>query len=303
MCIISAAVEKVAATKIFCSALQGGERQILVYSNAVETFIPNNTMILPVPNPESVHLLNLKEYSTFFEDCARSFIKPSDHSHHLYASRSFSAGIHDSYDPLPVHSVGSYSASIVPSIPDFDRLDRQSFVILPALVKVLEEKYDDSFGFIVCRLKRGHHAYHPFAYTHAIHHSKLLFVPTYHIHPHLGKIEKEVRGDWDHCIYTAGTDIGDGDDGTSYRYTKWKFAWNRLPSDLRWIEKIDGKRYRRKGYKENKDMWLRNLYSATKSFEVPEHMRYREGDEYNRDFPIEGPGGLRSLRKYFRGEL
>ena len=302
MCIISSTVESVASTKIFCCALEGGKRQILVYSNAVDTYLPNNTMILPVPNPDSVQFLNLKDYSTFFDDCASSFVKPRDH-HHLYASRSLSAGIHDSYDPLPVHSVGSYSASIVPSIADFHRLDRQLFAIPSALVNLLGEKYDDSFGYIVCRLKRGHHAYHPFAYMHDIHQNRLLFIPTYHIHPHSGTIAKEARGDWDHCIYTAGTDIADGDDGTTYRFTNWKFAWNRLPTDLRWVEKIEGKRYRRKGYKENKDLWLRNLYSDTRYFEVPEHMRYKPGDERNRDFPINGPSGLRQLRAYFRGEL
>ncbi len=295
MCIITAKVEKVSGTNIFVCALDGG-RQIVVYSNSVETPVPNNTMVLPVPNPESVGFINLKLYAKFFEDCANSFSTPRDHT---YNTRALSCSISPKESVLPVFDVGSYNVSIVPNVTEFHRLNPDYFTIDPYIPNVLDRQYDSSFGFLVCKLRRGQHSYHPLAYTHQIHKDRLLFVPTLHIHPD-GTYSRDIESyaDWDHSIYTVETDMED--DGARRQFDGWSLKWEKLPQELHWIQKYRGHKWTCHGHKKNRDIWLRNYHD----FHPPENrVRYQEGDDSRTDFRFFDKAGVARLQRYFRGGL
>ena len=304
MCIITATVDKVAATRLFTCACNDGKRQFVVYSNTVDTPVLNNTMVLPVPNPHSVDFFNMSHYKTFWDHLKSSFYNRYDDHHtrsHLYASRSASIS-----EPLPVYAVGSYAVSIVPSLADFQRLKPNEFAIDPMLPTLLADKYGSEFGYLVCKLRKGNHGYHPFAYSHDIHPDRLLFLPTYHIHPDGSRLHAEEKGDWDHVIYAAGTDLEQAnvpiDRGSSdYSFRSWQVDWQKLPSEIRWAKNCHAQRIGITGRKVNKDIWLRN----TQDFNGP-YSRHRlevNPDDYtNYNFPVT-PQGLQNLRKAFGGGL
>ena len=254
MCIILARVESVSNTQLYISSSKTKERQLVIYTNKV-TSPDSNAMILPVPNPLSVELLNFRHYKDIFEDCQKCF-RHYDDTRHLYATRSLACSASDSHRPvLPVYTIGSYQASIVPSLDDFDRLNTNILRVNPEVASLLRKTYDSEFGFLVCQLKRGNHQYHPFAYTHSIHSNRLLFVPT--LHYHLG--EKGSSADWDHTIYSPMTDLF-----TNYGYSyvnSSSVQWDLLPSEYQWARKggVSFNRHVIKGYSKNKDLWLKNL--------------------------------------------
>ncbi len=255
MCIILTHVESVSNTQIYISSSKDRTRQIVIYTNKVDSPL-ENAMILPVPNPLSVELLNFSHYKDIFEDCNKCFrflddsYNDSHNTRALYASASL-----PSRPPLPVYTVGSYQASIVPSFADFDRLNLKILRVNPEVFKLLKDTYDSSFGFIVCQLRTGSHQYHPFAYTHDIHSSRLLFTPT--LHYHLG--ESSVTADWDHIIYSPMTDL----------YTTGRYVfkntndvdWKKIPEAYRWPSQgyFTMNRHCIQGNKKNKDLWLKNL--------------------------------------------
>lgn len=125
MCIITNAVRSVAQTQIYVSLSETLDHQLTIYSNKVDSYSENNRMILPVPNSASVQLINLHQYggSTLFTDLDRCFRK--NLVAHLYASRSAShlSSKTNTSSRLIVYDVGSYQASIVPSVNDFERLE------------------------------------------------------------------------------------------------------------------------------------------------------------------------------------
>ncbi len=294
MCIITAQVDKVSGTNIFVCALDGG-RQVVVYSNTVVTSVQNNTMVLPIPNPDSVKFINLKDYEGFFTDCAASFSTPRDHN---YGMRSALCSISPKESSLPVYDVGSYNISIVPTVSEFNRLNPYYFTIDPYIPETLEKKYDSSFGYLVCKLRRGQHSYHPLAYSHQIHKDRLLFVPTYHIHPDgtYPQSHDDHDADWDHSIYTVETDMED--DGARRQFDGWALKWNKLPTELHWIQKYRGHKWTCHGYKKNRDIWLRNYHD----FHPPANrVRYQYGDEERTDFRFFDKAGIARLQRHFRG--
>jgi hypothetical protein len=206
MCIFNGKVIRVSNTQILVTYSTDGKRQLTVYSNKVNT-ADGNAMILPVPHAASVQFHDLSGYPTLFEDCDDCFSS--------VVRRSLQAagwGMTDSYNSrnlLRVHDVGSYRASIVPSFDDFDRLDASVFTLSPAIGDVLRQTYGSEFGYIVCMLRGGNHTYHPFAYSHNVLGSTL-FVPTLHEHGHVtGDVGFQAAAsepDWDHTIYSFGTD-------------------------------------------------------------------------------------------------
>ncbi len=290
MCIITAKVERVSGTNIFVCALDDG-RQIVIYNNTVETPVQHNTMVLPVPNPESVKFINLETYKKFFADCESSFSEPRESN---YLSRSLYASASLKESTLPVYDVGSYHVSIVPSVNDFHRLDPDYFTIDPYIPNALQQKYDSTFGFILCKLRKGQHSYHPLAYTHQIHKDRLLFVPTYHIHPDGTYNHIDEYADWDHTIYSVKTDL---DESTSRKqFDGWSLKWSKVPTELHWIQKHRGQRWICHGHKKNRDIWLRNYHE----FHPPEHrIRYQEGDDRRTNMRFFSPRGIANLRRHF----
>lgn len=182
MCIVSGAVERISGTKILI-ARREQNLQLTVYANAVALKADHGAMILPVPQGD-ITFLDLSGYPNLFKD-----LHAAVHGHSL--SRSVAKS-------LKVVDVGSYRASVVPSIRDLKHLS-QEFRLDPRAVQFVREHYAEGFSFVVCQLA-SNKTYHPFGYIHHIT-SPRLFVPTMHFHDH-GQ-GPTVRPDWDHDIYVA----------------------------------------------------------------------------------------------------
>src|SRR6185369_6044862 len=90
--------------------------------------------------------------------------------------------------------VGSFEASFVPSVGDFDRLDarfripRETWAALPGY---------ERFGFAVFKLKQGKRRIHPMAFTFPRASTDTLFFPTVHIHD--GRVHPHAT--FDHALY------------------------------------------------------------------------------------------------------
>lgn len=221
MCMISKEVEEVTDTKLFAGTNPSKTRQLTVYANTVDNVSKNNAMVLPVPFPNSVIFHDLSDYKDFFTDCSSCFS-----SEYLYKSQSMS--FTNNANSLHVYNVGSYKASIVPTIADFGRIDSSVFELSDGLKKTLQVHYSNPiFGFIVCKLDVGKEKYHPFAYSHTIS-NKMIFLPTRHYHVEKPKNNYFLNGnfvdlenldhanyadyadyadDWSHEIYLYNTDV------------------------------------------------------------------------------------------------
>ena len=101
MCIVSGAVNSVTKTNIYVSHNLSMTSQLTVYSNVVDT-PEENTMILPVPNPDSIKFINLSSYPSFFVDIEKCF--------RSRPSRSYGGDTNLLGGLLPVFNVGSYTA-------------------------------------------------------------------------------------------------------------------------------------------------------------------------------------------------
>ncbi len=182
MCIISEPVESVAKTKILVAPDATGTRQLTVYSNAVDNNSPNNAMLLPVPNPQTVQFHDLSKYKNIFSDCDNSFYKPVSRSLGL----SFNSA--DSYSAksakLEVFDVGSYKVSLAMGVKDLKRVDESVFSLSDGCYEMMVQEYSDPvFGFVICKLNTGREEYHPMGYSHEIYQGKM-FIPTKHYHAH-----------------------------------------------------------------------------------------------------------------------
>jgi hypothetical protein len=177
MCIIAHPVDHVGATQIFVAPDASRQNQITVYSNVVNNTTENNSMILPVPYPDTISFVDLSNYPTFFKDCNDCFVVQN------YGARSGrSIMTNDSIGgkkTLEVHRVGGYLASIAKSLDEIKQADSSIFNIPNECINVLDS-YPKGYGFIICKLEQGTKEYHPFAYTHAI--EDTLFIPTKHYH-------------------------------------------------------------------------------------------------------------------------
>ena len=147
MCCFSQPVELVSDTNIFARSANG--RQFLVYSMRYAA-ATDLAMVLPLPVPpnppeDAVRFINLERYPAFFDDLSRGF--PVRVARSLSeATLSLSRGA----PKLQVHDVGSFEASFVPRIEDFDRLDERFRI--PRDVWDRLPTYHD-YGFAVFKLK------------------------------------------------------------------------------------------------------------------------------------------------------
>jgi hypothetical protein len=247
MCCFSRAVQKVANTNIFARASKD-DKQFLVYSMLLAAK-EELAMILPIPTPkaskeDAVRFISLKEYPDFFKDMQKGFPAPRS----LGGSRNSKGPPPPGPRPkLVVVEVGSYVASFVPTIADFDRLDER--------FRLPKETWDHlpaykEYGFAVFKLKPGEKEIHPMAFEFPRADKKRLFFPTVHIHD--GKIHKTAA--FDHHLYcqVKGEEIG---------------AWSESPGHAASFMQIakcaglvekDAHVYRvmLKGRKTNQDTWL-----------------------------------------------
>ena len=191
MCCFSAKTE-VHGTSIFARFIKPGT-QALVYQMQYTAKEPT-AMILPLPvalpaNDGSVRFKSLKDYASFFQDLARAF--PAPQKLNLGLSRSKSGAVSAA---LPVHDVGDYVATFVPSAKDFSRVDAR-FVIAKDVWDRIPAYAD--YGFAVFQLKELSGSPHPIALDFDSRMPDTLFFPTVHIHD--GSLhDKET---FDHVLY------------------------------------------------------------------------------------------------------
>lgn len=192
MCCFSRPVEAVADTSIFARDSQDG-RQFLVYGMSVSA-AEDLAMILPLPTPraapeDAVRFINLEGYPHFFNDLRRGFRHLVPHAFRGELSLSLEAK-----PKLQVVAVGSFEASFVPTVADFNRLDER-FRLPTAVWKQLPGYRD--WGFAVFKLQSGSRKIHPMAFEFPRADSRRLYFPTLHIHD--GQVHG--RANFDHALY------------------------------------------------------------------------------------------------------
>ncbi len=180
MCIFNTDT-KVSKTKIFVASLNGGQRQLTLYSNqaqAVNANDPNNAMILPIPSRSGGSDIKLHDFSKvadLFATLDRCFPRTQ--------AQDLSFGMRNqsySNSSLTVHQVGDYQCSIVPSVHDFGLLRADTFQVSPHIASLLQQHYASDFSFLVCRFKDGG-SFHPLGYSHDVSGGRI-FIPTRHEH-------------------------------------------------------------------------------------------------------------------------
>lgn len=189
MCCFSGPVLSVSSTSIFARSA-GQNRQHLAYSMKLSA-AQALAMILPLPVPkgaaaDAVSWVDLSGYADFFDVLYREFAP---------VSKSLSRGAPQAAaNSLEVVTVGSFEASFVPSIKDFDRLDAR--FRMPAGVWDKLPAYA-AYGFAVFKLKAGEAKVHPMAFTFPRADSSRLFFPTVHVHD--GEVHSTAH--FDHALY------------------------------------------------------------------------------------------------------
>jgi hypothetical protein len=236
MCCFTRPVKQVADTNIFARAAADG-RQYLVYSMAVAAD-EDLAMVLPLPVPRrsgegAVRFLNLEGYPGFFADLRAGFPE--------FASLGRGRAAAEDRPTLKVVSVGSFEASYVPTVEDFDRLDER--FRMPAGIWGALPMYRD-YGFAVFKLKSGRHKVHPMAFEFPRTRPKQLFFPTVHVHD--GRVRKMAL--FDHALYCQ---VEDGrrvphweqSPEPAGRFTKADRAEGILdPEATCWRQRIEGRR-------------------------------------------------------------
>ncbi len=260
MCCFSGAVEQVSSTHIFARSANG--RQFLAYSMTYAA-AADLAMVLPLPVPpnlpeDAIRFINLEHYPTFFEDLERGFPPPPRDPEALSEFEDLMA------EPmLQVHDVGSFEASFVPRLEDFDRLDERFRI--PRDVWDRLPVYHD-FGFAVFKLKgTGFPAkvdldlsvtadrVHPMAFEFPRRDLDLLYFPTVHVHDR--KVHADA--DFDHVLYCQP---GPGMDGYLEGWRKSSGPTSKFMEVARTEGIVDALDHcwRRplRGRRENKDMWV-----------------------------------------------
>jgi hypothetical protein len=188
----------VAHTNIFARKLDG-TTQALVYAMQLGA-TAEVAMILPLPvapgaGEHAVEFRSLESHPEFFNTLAMLFHPPMP-----AANRGGPAFLSapQARPPLPVHSVGAFEASFVPTLHDFDRLDAR--FRMPQSVWQEIGGYDD-YGFAVFRLAPGKKAnVHPMAFQFQTRDPSRLFFPTVHVHD--GRVHQ--TAEFDHHLYYQG---------------------------------------------------------------------------------------------------
>lgn len=95
--------------------------------------------------------------------------------------------------------VGSFEASVVPTLADFNRLDAR-FRLSDEVWKQLPQYHD--FGFAVFKFREGHSHAHPMAFSFTTRHPDQAFFPLVHVHD--GEVHEEAE--FDHTLFSQNTE-------------------------------------------------------------------------------------------------
>jgi hypothetical protein len=191
MCIFSQPILEVANTQIF-ARLTGAGTQFLVYQM---TYLSQtvNAMVLPLPvdpaaGEHAVRFQSLEEYPDFFDDMVLGF--PYRH----IASIGCGGPDMATTARLEVQEIGSYIASFVPTVSNFDRLD-PAFAVPKSIWDKIPEYHD--YGFAVFQLRKLSAKAHPMALEFDTRWPERVFFPTVDIHD--GQIHQSEA--FDHLLY------------------------------------------------------------------------------------------------------
>lgn len=226
MCCFSAMVEHVAATKIFARPSVNAGGQLLVYSMNYQA-ASELAMVLPLPTPpapreDAIRFYDFSGYPDFFAALASGYkLRPRSDMTMLGAS---------AHRPLIVHTVGSFEASFVPTVHDFNRLDAR-FRLSDAVLSQLTDYAD--YSFAVFKLKPGNLQVHPMAFEFARRDEAFLYFPTLHVHDG----EVHATAEFDHDLYCQLRD-------TPVAF--FRSAWRRddaVVSAIRQLWEISGSTY------------------------------------------------------------
>jgi len=231
MCIISGTIEAVTKTNIFVIPSKCGKRQMTIYTNNVST-PESNVMCLPVPNPKTVKFENVS--NDIFVECARSFNFKIQNASGTMPPMDFSLLYED--DPIEIISHGSYEVALISSMNDLYRVPSSFTVLTNEVIDFLQKSYKNDFGVILCKLKKGSQSYEPFAYSHDIQETEMLFVPTKHYHVSSDTNNYDAVSnfvdDWDHTIYSVNTPEW------CHKSNIWLLSdvnavdWSKMPTDF-----------------------------------------------------------------------
>ncbi len=194
MCCFSGPVKKVSATNIF-ARMAGSGRQLVVYSMTINMAKPV-AMVLPLPvkkgsDEKAARFIDLEKYQNFFNDLDAGFPKPIMNDGLPMPLSAGAAFV--TKKQLEVIQVGNFEASFVPTVKDFNRLDKRFQLPKELFAKMPGYKH---FGFAVFKLKPGAQTVHPMAFEFPTSSEKIFF-PTVHIHD--GKVH--ARATFDHVLY------------------------------------------------------------------------------------------------------
>ncbi len=191
MCMFSQAVEHVSNTQVFARRSNG--KQLLAYSMTYRA-ARALAMVLPLPVPpdgaeNEVRFIDLQGYPEFFGDLRSGF--PIE----ILMSRAFMS-VETTPATLVVHDVGSFEASFVPTLEDFDRLDDRFRLPPDAMGEI--PMYRD-YGFAVFKLKpaTNESEVHPMAFEFPQREPERVFFPTVHLHD--GRVHSVAA--FDHTLY------------------------------------------------------------------------------------------------------
>lgn len=198
MCIINGSPRRVCDTRILAFALDDKLHQVTVYANEVVLDGKPVAMILPFPKG-SLQMIDTSENHELFTHLRFHF--PFDDSDE---DMGFDCDGYSDTEPIPVHTCGSYTYSVAPDLADLRRI-HTSFQLEPNVDRLLSTEYSSDYSFLVCIIDKSS-KYHPLAYKHRLRgadtDSPVLYLPTKHEHGN------GLDADWDHEVYTIGTDFG-----------------------------------------------------------------------------------------------
>ncbi len=190
MCIFSKPVLDVSDTKIF--ARRDGDHQILAYQMNFKAK-QDLAMILPIPiipnSPEdAVEFIDFHEHGDFFKKL---------HSFFEMKSRGLTLGGSISYSmksALKVHTVGNFSATFIPTLADFERVDER-FKLDKSIWEGLPQY--DNWGFVVFQLDPTATTVHPMVFKFPMKDRRSVFIPSLHIHD--GEVHRHEH--FNHALY------------------------------------------------------------------------------------------------------